>query len=132
MENHYQSNNPQAEFERLRQEQKRKNRKKIIIILCCVIVFFTGIAALVFSVMKNSDAYTAAEYYIMHDPQINKETGGIKELGAFPSGNINTVNGHGKALLTIDVKGIKKDVKLTMYLEKHSGGEWKVLEVSEE
>lgn len=132
MENQFQSNSLQAEYERQREQQKKKNRRKVVIILICVVVFFAGIGALVFTMMKNSDAYAAAEYYIMHDQQIKNETGGVKELGGFPSGNISVTNGHGEALLSIDVKGNKKDLDLAVHLEKHPDTEWKVIEVREE
>lgn len=121
-----------AEYQRVRKEQKKKLRKKIAIVLIGAGVVIIGSVLLLMTLMKKSDAYTAAENYLMADPQIQAETGGIKDFGMFPSGNISVDNGYGNSELSIHVNGTKKDIEITVHLEKQPGGDWEVIDVEKE
>lgn len=121
-----------AEYLRVRKEQKLKLRKKIALVLIGAGVVIIGGILLAMTLMKSSDAYTAAENYLMADPQIQAETGGIKDFGMFPSGNVNIHNGYGMSELSIHVNGTKKDIEITVHLEKQPGGDWEVIDVERE
>jgi flagellar basal body-associated protein FliL len=132
MENNYQPGSLQQEYERQKVQQKKKNRRIVFIIMSCVLVFIIGITTLVLTIMKNSDKYDVAQHYILNDAKIQSETGGVKDLGSFPSGTINISNGYGTANLGIHVNGKKKDIEVLVYLEKRPASEWKVVHVQKE
>lgn len=89
-----------------------------------VFVFFTAGNA-----MKNSDAYKVATKEIELNKEIIAETGGIKGYGMLPTGNVSISNGQGQAQLEIKVLGNKKDLNISVYLEKEPNGEWKLIEM---
>lgn len=90
----------------------------------CVFVFlFAGCA------MKNSDAYKVAIKEIEQNKEIIYKTGGIKGYGMIPTGNVSMSNGQGQAQLEIKVLGKTKDINVSVYLEKESNGQWKLIEM---
>jgi uncharacterized RDD family membrane protein YckC len=93
------------------------------------VFIFTFMLLFVGNTMKNSEAYKVAIIEIEKNEQIIKETGGIKGYGMMPKGNINISNGYGQALLKIDVLGNKKDLDISVYLEKQPNGKWNLIEM---
>ncbi|WP_177764456.1 RDD family protein [Flavobacterium sp. I3-2] len=81
------------------------------------------------SAMKNSDAYKVATKEIELNKEIIAETGGIKGYGMMPTGNVSISNGQGQAQLEIKVLGNKKDLNVSVYLEKEPNAEWKLIEI---
>ncbi len=93
------------------------------------IVFFAFVFFFAGSAMKNSDAYKVAISEIEMNEEILSETGGIKGYGMMPAGSVSISNGKGQALLEIKVLGNKKDLNVSVYLEKESNEFWKLIEM---
>jgi len=121
------------EYEKIRKEAKRKMRKKAILITSIAVgIVLLGLPLLFFglsSVMKGSDAYKAATHYISQNEMILAHSGGIEEFGSFPTFEITTENGYGTADFDISVKGKKRDLDVSVHLEKVPDSEWKVTEM---
>jgi hypothetical protein len=81
--------------------------------------------------MKNSDAYKVAIIEIEKNEKIITETGGIKGYGMMPTGNVSTSNGQGQAQREIKVLGNTKDLNVSVYLEKESDGQWRLIEMKD-
>ncbi|MFM7022710.1 MAG: RDD family protein [Flavobacteriales bacterium] len=102
---------------------------RVVLSVILVAVFSGGIVFFIVSGIKGSGAYKTAIHEIEGNADIIAETGGIKDYGFAPVGDINVYNGYGEAVLYITVKGNDKDVEVMVLLEKEPGKSWKVLEI---
>lgn len=110
---------------------KPKSKTPLIIaIVAGCLLLGAGFIFVVFSIFKKSDANLAAENYLRNSTEVQKVTGGIKDFGPIPSGNISVTNGYGTADLIISVNAFKNDIDAHVILEKQPGAEWKVLEMN--
>lgn len=79
---------------------------------------------IVFSAMKQSDAYKTALARAKHDARVQRALGSHIRDGMFPSGSTNVHDGTGEAELSIPIHGRK--AKGTIYLNATKvNGEWK-------
>jgi uncharacterized RDD family membrane protein YckC len=103
---------------------------KVLTLAGLGITFFLFVFIFVGSVMKNSDAYKAAIIQIEKNEEILLETGGIKDYGMMPTGNINISDGNGQAQLDIKIIGNKTDLDVSVYLTKEPNGDWMLIELN--
>ncbi|MFD1739760.1 RDD family protein [Bacillus salitolerans] len=103
--------------------------KKIVVVLLAIVISFVLFLSAIVLSMKNSEAYEAAITFIESNENIVGETGGIEGYGFLPSGSIQTSNGYGESVFTIEVKGKEKDIYVEVYLTKVPNQNWKVEEV---
>jgi hypothetical protein len=75
-------------------------------------------------VISNSEAYRAAEEYVLSDSSIHQSFGKIESLG-WPTGNLNSPTGH--SLFRIKVVGEKNSQKIAIKLVNSRYGVWKVI-----
>lgn len=102
---------------------------RILALIGVGVTFFVFVFLFAGSAMKNSDAYKVATKEIELNKEIIAETGGIKGYGMMPTGNVSRSNGQGQAQLEIKVLGNKKDLNVSVYLEKEPNAEWKLIEM---
>lgn len=102
---------------------------RILVLIGVGITFCVFVFLLAGSAMKNSDAYKVAIKEIEQNKEIIYKTGGIKGYGMIPTGNVSMSNGQGQAQLEIKVLGKTKDINVSVYLEKESNGQWKLIEM---
>jgi uncharacterized RDD family membrane protein YckC len=110
------------------QKAKRAYRVLVSVAICTVAFGFVTIFSSIS--IKSSEAYAVAIQKIKGDKDILKQTAGIKELGSFPTGNINITNGFGKAAFKINIVGVEQDLELIVFLQKEPNGRWNVTEIS--
>lgn len=113
----------------IKNPNKPKRLKRILPLLLIVIGFISLMFIYVNDTINNSEPYKLAIKAIEKNEKILKETGDIKDYGFLPSTNIKIHNGYGSAIFIIDVIGEKKDLKVTVYLEKKPFDEWEVMEI---
>jgi hypothetical protein len=104
---------------------------RILALIGVGVIFFVFVFFFVGSAMKNSDAYKVAIIEIEKNEKIITETGGIKGYGMMPTGNVSTSNGQGQAQREIKVLGNTKDLNVSVYLEKESDGQWRLIEMKD-
>lgn len=109
---------------------KSKSKAPLIIaIVAACLLLFGALIVFGLSMFRDSDANKAAENYLRNNAEVQQVTGGIKDFGMIPTGNINVSNGHGHADLTISVNAYKNDIDARVILEKQPGAEWQVVEM---
>ena len=109
---------------------KPKSKAPLVIaIVAGCLLLFGGFIALILSMFKSSDAHKVAEAYLRNNTEVQQVTGGIKDFGMIPMGNINITNGYGTADLVISVNAYKNDIDAHVILEKKPGAEWKVVQM---
>src|SRR5688500_11660803 len=109
---------------------KPKSKAPLVIaIVAGCLLLGGGFIAFVFSLVKDSDAHKVAEAYLRNNTEVQQVTGGIKDFGMIPTGNINISNGYGTADLVISVNAYKNDIDAHVILEKQPGAEWQVLQM---
>ena len=92
-------------------------------------IFIATMLFVSISAIKNSGAYKVAITEIEKNPEILKETGGIRGYGTMTGGKVNIENGAGEARLQIKVLGDEKDLNVDVYLTKEPEGEWVMVEM---
>lgn len=102
---------------------------RILALIGVGVVFFVFVFFFAGSAMKNSEAYKVAISEIEKNEEILSGTGGIKGYGMMPTGNVSISNGQGQAQLEIKVLGNKKDLNVSVYLEKEPNGQWEIIEM---
>jgi uncharacterized RDD family membrane protein YckC len=113
----------------LKNPNKPTKLPRILALIAVGVMFFVFVFFFAGSAMKSSDAYKVAISEIEKNERIINETGGIKGYGMMPTGNISTSNGQGQAQLEIKVLGNTKDLNVSVYLEKESDGQWRLIEM---
>lgn len=87
-----------------------------------VIVFILLMQSILFLIIQNSDAFTAAKKHIINDSKFKNEVGKIVGFGLTPIGGIqkktDSSGEYGNATLKITVKGTKKYKDITVYVIK--------------
>ncbi len=99
------------------------------IFITAALAFSLFISSLVFGVtqiIKNDVSYKTAVQYIENQNEITIAVGEIQGFGNFPMGSVSYTNGYGTANLSIKVKGKKKSIVVSIYLEKSPGSDWVV------
>lgn len=132
MNNETTAHDSYTEFQNMRKDYKRKMRKRILLIGGGVLIVVIAFTLIILTVLRKSDAHLAAEQYISANAEIQAKTGGIKDFGMFPTGNLQISNGYGNADLNISVNGTKHDLDVFVHLEKEPNGEWQVLQMEAE
>lgn len=109
---------------------KPKSKAPLVIaIVAGCLLLFGGFIAFVFSLVKDSDAHKAAQAYLRNNSEVQQVTGGIKDFGMIPIGNINITNGYGTADLVISINAYKNDINAHVILEKQPGAKWQVVQM---
>ena len=109
---------------------KKSNIKRIVLIITTVLIALLMFFTLIFTGLKNSSAYKTSINYIEQNAEINKITGGIKNYGLFPIGNVQVTNGYGESNFSIKVKGKSSSVTVHIYLTKTPNEQWQVEEMT--
>ena len=110
---------------------KKSNSSNVVKrIFVCVVVLTFAFGFVMFgntSMIKKSDPYKIAIEQIMQNNNIQNEVGGIKKFGAFPTENIETVNGVGNANLQIKIIGNRKNktISVSLYKERNND-KWQI------
>lgn len=99
-----------------------------------VVVFILIMQSILYLIIQNSDAFTAAKKHIINDSKIKNEVGKIIGFGLTPIGGIqkktDSSGEYGNATLKMTVKGTKKYKDITVYVIKTAvSPEWKVEEI---
>lgn len=94
-----------------------------IVLLTCGFIFFTFFFS--FISIRQSEPYQLAVAYIEANPETHEVTGGIKEFGSFPAGNISIDGDVAEANFMVHVIGETKSVIAIVELVKING-KWQV------
>jgi len=110
-------------------------QSKIIlrVVIAVVLAFALFVSSLVIGItqiIKNDSSYKTAVQYIEKQNKITANIGEIQGFGDFPMGSVSYTNGYGTADLSIKVKGKRKSINVSIYLEKSPNSEWIVKEIS--
>ena len=115
----------------LRKTRIRHGKRIIwVTIGICFLIFGLALLPVVVFMLKTTEAYATALEYLKSDPNINEHVGNVRGFGFIPTGSVQTTTINriesGNAIFEIVVKGDKKYLDLTVYLEKKPDSLWTV------
>jgi hypothetical protein len=98
-----------------------------------LISFIVFVKVLMLVIIPNADAYEAAKVYWKNNSDLKSEIGEVKGHTILPSGSIQTntdSNGtYGSAAISLIIKGEKKFIERTVYVNKSPDKDWEVVAV---
>ena len=114
--------------------RKNKNLKNIWShIGFWLIGFIVFVKVLMLVIIPNSDAYEATKAYLKNNSELKSEIGEVNGQTILPSGSIQTTtdsNGtYGSAAFNLIIKGEKKFIERTIYVNKSPDEDWSVVAV---
>ncbi|MBN7815179.1 hypothetical protein [Algoriphagus pacificus] len=114
--------------------RKNKNLKNIWShIGFWLIGFIVFVKVLMLVIIPNSDAYEATKAYLKNNSELKSEIGEVKGHTILPSGSIQSTtdsNGtYGSAAFNLIIKGEKKFIERTIYVNKSPDEDWSVVAV---
>jgi thioredoxin 1 len=112
--------------------------KKILLIVGgCVAVlglvvalFVGGVIFVAFSAIGKSEAAQASKTFLRENEKLRSDIGDVRDFGFWVTGNINSHNSDGQAILNLKVIGEKKTVPASVNLAYRSGRSWMVVKAS--
>ncbi len=110
--------------------KKEGEKVKVIPIIVIAVIFVSVLSFFVdfpmFS-LKNNIAHKKAVEQLTQNRELIEYTGGIKEIKEAKSGSVNPKEKF--AMFRMDIKGVKKDVKIQVFMEAESDSLWYITRI---
>jgi hypothetical protein len=115
-------------FDRVRLKKAGGKKSLLEKIGIGILIFFLFVQAILVIVIPNTDAYKVAKQYLYNNSRLKNDIGEIKGFALVPLGAIQKSSSEnvesGNATILLTVKGQKKFMDVTVYIEKKPGMEW--------